>query len=578
MDGDDLYDDDEATITSTSNANTERWTNMSTSERNNERIQRKKERNKKKKGANNKDSTVIEDFEYDWDDDEDEETQIEKATPGANVGDDDAVFDDPDFMRTAVEEHARYLGMDPADPDHAELMWIAEEALTAPLPDDWEQGVTDDGTPYFFNVQTKESVWDHPLDEHYQKVFKVELKKLKKKKIAKKEQEEKMEKEKARLKKQKEEKERRDAEAERKRIQQEEETERKRLQQEAERKKAEQQQEKRVKRSNRNNIGISNSLSSSSWAHDDALGGDSLDLALGGSSVSRINTSKSTSPTKSKKVTTNEVFSISQSDVSPNTKWKNDMAELVVEDDIDDGNESIDFETSTELDETNVMVGSVRMNSKNNNQNKANINKSYGKSTTTLPSTINNNSSSSNSNSNYKTNSNDSETILKLQNEINKLKQEKSSIESGFQIELERHKRFSDEYKKDADELRIKINNIKSENKEAEKSSDESIKELKNNLNKLVEEKKNIEAVEFDLKKEKARADGFEAECKKLREKLLEGEESVRSAERNKDEMNNLLKSATDKKKELIQEKHTCEYICTNAAYTVYVPCIPKYV
>ncbi len=552
MDGEDLYDDDEATVTSTSNANAERWTNMSTSERNNERIQRKKERQKKKKGANNKDNTVVEDFDYDWDDDEDEETQIDKATPGTNVAADDAVFDDPEFMRTAVEEHARYLGMDPADPDHSELMWIAEEALTAPLPDDWEQGVTDDGTPYFFNVETKESVWDHPLDEHYQKVFKVELKKLKKKKIAKKEQEEEREKEKARLKKQKEEKERREAEAERKRIQQEEEAERKRLQKEAERKKAEQQQEKRVKRSNRNNTGISNSLSSSSWGRDDALGGDSLDLALGGSSVSRINTSKSTSPTKSKKVTTNEAFSISQSDVSPNTKWKNDMAELVVEDDIDDGNESIDFETSTELDETNVMVGSVRINSNNKNQSNANINKSYGKSTTTLSSTINNNSS--NNNNNYKTNNNDSETILKLQNEINKLKQENSSIESGFQIELERHKRFSDEYKKEAEELRIKVNNIKSENKEAEKSSDESIKELKNNLNKLVEEKKNVEAVQFDLKKEKARADGFEVECKKLRDKLLEGEESVRSAERNKDEMNNLLKSATDKKKELIQE------------------------
>ena len=39
-----------------------------------------------------------------------------------------------------------------------------------------------------------------------------------------------------------------------------------------------------------------------------------------------------------------------------------------------------------------------------------------------------------------------------------------------------------------------------------------------------------------------------------MHEKLLEGEESVRSAERHKEEMNNSLKSATDKKKELIQE------------------------
>ena len=75
--------------------------------------------------------------------------------------------------------------MDPSDKDHAELMWIAEEALTAPLPDDWEQGVTDDGTPIFYNVKTKESVWDHPLDAHYQKMFKVELTLKKEKKMKK---------------------------------------------------------------------------------------------------------------------------------------------------------------------------------------------------------------------------------------------------------------------------------------------------------------------------------------------------------------------------------------------------------
>ena len=41
--------------------------------------------------------------------------------------------------------------------------------------------MADDGTPYFYNVETKESVWDHPLDAHYQQMFEAELKKLGKK-------------------------------------------------------------------------------------------------------------------------------------------------------------------------------------------------------------------------------------------------------------------------------------------------------------------------------------------------------------------------------------------------------------
>ena len=190
MDGNDLYDDD---VPSTTAGKAERWTNMSTSERNEERMQRKKERNSKKKSKKSNDDTVIEEFEYNWDDDEEDENETAGQYPDNNIGqdatgpeEDDGVFDDPEFMKTAVKEHARYLGMDPSDKDHAELMWIAEEALTAPLPDDWEQGVTDDGTPYFYNVKTKESVWDHPLDAHYQKLFKVELKKLKKEKKMKK--------------------------------------------------------------------------------------------------------------------------------------------------------------------------------------------------------------------------------------------------------------------------------------------------------------------------------------------------------------------------------------------------------
>ncbi|KDO21313.1 hypothetical protein SPRG_13205 [Saprolegnia parasitica CBS 223.65] len=67
--------------------------------------------------------------------------------------------------KEALHEHARTLGLDPVQ--EAQYLWIVEEALTAPLPDDWEQGETDDGTIYYFNVNSEESIWEHPMDSHY---------------------------------------------------------------------------------------------------------------------------------------------------------------------------------------------------------------------------------------------------------------------------------------------------------------------------------------------------------------------------------------------------------------------------
>ena len=91
------------------------------------------------------------------------------------------------LFRQAVEEHAQYLGMDlQLDKDYFQYVnWhvnrlnivlhgtasIAEQALTAPLPEGWQQGLTDDGTPYHFNEETGESMWEHPMDGHYKEMF-----------------------------------------------------------------------------------------------------------------------------------------------------------------------------------------------------------------------------------------------------------------------------------------------------------------------------------------------------------------------------------------------------------------------
>lgn len=49
-------------------------------------------------------------------------------------------------------------------------MWIAREGFTAPVPEPWQQCVNDKGEVYYVNGNTKDTTWDHPLDEHYKKL------------------------------------------------------------------------------------------------------------------------------------------------------------------------------------------------------------------------------------------------------------------------------------------------------------------------------------------------------------------------------------------------------------------------
>eukprot|EP00441_Pelagodinium_beii_P041915 CAMPEP_0197632896 /NCGR_PEP_ID=MMETSP1338-20131121/9424_1 /TAXON_ID=43686 ORGANISM="Pelagodinium beii, Strain RCC1491" /NCGR_SAMPLE_ID=MMETSP1338 /ASSEMBLY_ACC=CAM_ASM_000754 /LENGTH=1198 /DNA_ID=CAMNT_0043204473 /DNA_START=88 /DNA_END=3684 /DNA_ORIENTATION=+ len=47
----------------------------------------------------------------------------------------------------------------------SEMLWIAEEAYHAPLPPGWTEHVDDSGRTYFYNMNIRESLWQHPLDE-----------------------------------------------------------------------------------------------------------------------------------------------------------------------------------------------------------------------------------------------------------------------------------------------------------------------------------------------------------------------------------------------------------------------------
>ena len=68
-----------------------------------------------------------------------------------------------------VLEYAQYLGMDPGE--DAELLWIAEQALRAPVPDGWEEMMDPFGDLYFFNETTSQSTRQHPMDGYYQQLY-----------------------------------------------------------------------------------------------------------------------------------------------------------------------------------------------------------------------------------------------------------------------------------------------------------------------------------------------------------------------------------------------------------------------
>ncbi|EFJ46215.1 hypothetical protein VOLCADRAFT_93429 [Volvox carteri f. nagariensis] len=75
-----------------------------------------------------------------------------------------------------IVEYAQWLGIDTET--EKELFWIAREGLKSPLPDGWKPCKTPTGDIYYFNFNTGESIWDHPCDEHYRKVYQDEKAKL----------------------------------------------------------------------------------------------------------------------------------------------------------------------------------------------------------------------------------------------------------------------------------------------------------------------------------------------------------------------------------------------------------------
>ncbi|KAG1656439.1 hypothetical protein FOA52_006981 [Chlamydomonas sp. UWO 241] len=68
-----------------------------------------------------------------------------------------------------IAEYARYLGMDPVA--HPQLLYVAEWALTAPVPEGWTVHLDADGNEFFHNNVTAQSMYEHPMDAHYKKFY-----------------------------------------------------------------------------------------------------------------------------------------------------------------------------------------------------------------------------------------------------------------------------------------------------------------------------------------------------------------------------------------------------------------------
>ncbi|GIL67073.1 hypothetical protein Vafri_20509 [Volvox africanus] len=76
--------------------------------------------------------------------------------------------DDPPTQDEIVA-YGKYLGMDVVD--DADLLYIAEWALTAPLPEGWTVHLDGEGNEFFYNAATNASTYEHPMDEHYRAYY-----------------------------------------------------------------------------------------------------------------------------------------------------------------------------------------------------------------------------------------------------------------------------------------------------------------------------------------------------------------------------------------------------------------------
>jgi len=91
---------------------------------------------------------------------------------GTIINEDD-ILDDYEPSEREINSYAMQLGMDPTEDQ--EYLYLAKEGLKAAIPKPWTACRTKDGKIFYYNFETEESQWEHPLDQAYKEKF-VEVK------------------------------------------------------------------------------------------------------------------------------------------------------------------------------------------------------------------------------------------------------------------------------------------------------------------------------------------------------------------------------------------------------------------
>lgn len=68
-----------------------------------------------------------------------------------------------------LKAYARYLGIDPVADD--DLLWVAEEALMAPVPAEWSEHLDNCDRLFYYNARLRTSSWTHPLEQAHRDMY-----------------------------------------------------------------------------------------------------------------------------------------------------------------------------------------------------------------------------------------------------------------------------------------------------------------------------------------------------------------------------------------------------------------------
>ncbi|XP_018787220.1 PREDICTED: centrosomal protein of 164 kDa [Bactrocera latifrons] len=79
------------------------------------------------------------------------------------------VFDETEPSAEEIHDYSLMVGIDPVKEPH--LLYLAKEGLMQALPTDWKICYSEEKCGhYYYNIKTKQSQWDHPLDAVYREL------------------------------------------------------------------------------------------------------------------------------------------------------------------------------------------------------------------------------------------------------------------------------------------------------------------------------------------------------------------------------------------------------------------------